>query len=87
MTGGRDYNECRPHSTLNYQTPSEFAAGWRKRSFWRMKIPTLLTECCNSNRGAGQPTALICSNTIRFMISICSGFKSLHYHYLIKFCS
>ncbi len=30
MTGGRDYNECRPHSTLNYQTPSEFAAGWRK---------------------------------------------------------
>ncbi|HCD8184372.1 TPA: IS3 family transposase, partial [Enterobacter roggenkampii] len=20
----------RPHSTLNYQTPSEFAAGWRK---------------------------------------------------------
>ncbi|MEK0262724.1 IS3 family transposase, partial [Enterobacter hormaechei] len=22
--------ECRPHSTLNYQTPSEFAAGWRK---------------------------------------------------------
>ncbi|GJA00773.1 hypothetical protein ECV0102_11210 [Enterobacter cloacae] len=26
----QDYNECRPHSTLNYQTPSEFAAGWRK---------------------------------------------------------
>ena len=25
----QDYNECRPHSTLNYQTPSEFAAGWR----------------------------------------------------------
>ncbi|MFV8759222.1 integrase core domain-containing protein, partial [Yersinia enterocolitica] len=22
----QDYNECRPHSTLNYQTPSEFAA-------------------------------------------------------------
>jgi putative transposase len=21
----QDYNECRPHSTLNYQTPSEFA--------------------------------------------------------------
>lgn len=21
------YNECRPHSSLNYQTPSEFAAG------------------------------------------------------------
>ncbi|CQD59236.1 IS1222-like transposase [Yersinia intermedia] len=21
---------CRPHSTLNYQTPSEFAAAWRK---------------------------------------------------------
>jgi len=26
----QDYKECRPHSTLNYQTPSEFAAGWRK---------------------------------------------------------
>ncbi|ELF59998.1 IS1400 transposase [Escherichia coli] len=25
----QDYNECRPHSSLNYQTPSEFAAGWR----------------------------------------------------------
>ncbi|HBY1639424.1 TPA: IS3 family transposase, partial [Klebsiella pneumoniae] len=23
------YNECRPHSALNYQTPSEFAARWR----------------------------------------------------------
>lgn len=23
----QDYNECRPHSSLNYQTPSEFAAG------------------------------------------------------------
>ncbi len=26
----QDYNECRPHSTLNYQTPSEFAASRRK---------------------------------------------------------
>jgi putative transposase len=26
----QDYNKCRPHSTLNYQTPSEFAASWRK---------------------------------------------------------
>ncbi|MFS7249249.1 IS3 family transposase [Rahnella rivi] len=26
----QDYNECRPHSALNYQTPSEFAADWRK---------------------------------------------------------
>ena len=26
----QDCNECRPHSTLNYQTPSEFAADWRK---------------------------------------------------------
>ncbi len=26
----QDYNEYRPHSTLNYQTPSEFAAAWRK---------------------------------------------------------
>ncbi len=26
----QDYNECRPHSTLNYQMASEFAAGWRK---------------------------------------------------------
>jgi len=27
----QDYNECRPHSSLNYQTPSAFAAGWRNR--------------------------------------------------------
>ena len=27
----QDYNECRPNSSLNYQTPSEFAAGWRNR--------------------------------------------------------
>ena len=25
-----DYNECSPYSALNYQTPSEFAAAWRK---------------------------------------------------------
>ena len=25
----KDYNECRTHSVLNYQTPSEFAARWR----------------------------------------------------------
>lgn len=25
----RDYNECRPHSTLNYLTPAEFAARYR----------------------------------------------------------
>ncbi|BEL69890.1 transposase [Serratia marcescens] len=25
----QDYNECRPHSALNYQMPSEFAARWR----------------------------------------------------------
>lgn len=26
----QDYNEFRPHSALNYQTPSEFAARWRE---------------------------------------------------------
>jgi len=25
----QDYNESRPHSSLNYQTTAEFAAGWR----------------------------------------------------------
>lgn len=24
----QDYNECRPHSALNYQAPSEFAVRW-----------------------------------------------------------
>lgn len=27
----QNYNECRPHTTLNYQTPPEFSAGWRSR--------------------------------------------------------
>ncbi len=26
---GRDYNERRPHSALNYQTPAEYAAKWK----------------------------------------------------------
>jgi len=25
----QDYNECGPHSSLNYQTLSELAVGWR----------------------------------------------------------
>jgi len=25
----QDYNESRPNSSLNYQTPWEFSAGWR----------------------------------------------------------
>jgi putative transposase len=29
----KDYNEFRPHSTLNYLTLSEFAAIWRKGDF------------------------------------------------------
>jgi len=29
----QDYNECRPHSALNYQTPSEFAARWRNGKY------------------------------------------------------
>ncbi|HHA2229976.1 TPA: IS3 family transposase [Enterobacter ludwigii] len=29
----QDYNECRPHSSLNYQTPAEFAADWRNRKY------------------------------------------------------
>jgi putative transposase len=28
---GRSYNEHRPHSSLGYQTPSEFAAAWKRR--------------------------------------------------------
>jgi len=26
----RDYNECRPHSSLNYQTPAQFSAQYRR---------------------------------------------------------
>ena len=27
-----DYNTVRPHSSLNYETPSEFAAAWQARA-------------------------------------------------------
>lgn len=29
----QDYNECRPHSSLDYQTPAEFAVGWRNGKY------------------------------------------------------
>ncbi len=29
-TWRKDYNECRPHSTLNYLTLPELSANWRK---------------------------------------------------------
>ncbi len=40
-----DYNECRPHSSLNYLTPAEFAAGWRNGKYEENQ-PTLLTKGC-----------------------------------------
>ncbi|HBI6868961.1 TPA: IS3 family transposase [Enterobacter cancerogenus] len=41
----QDYNECRPHSSLDYQTPAEFATDWRNRKYEENQ-PTLLTEGC-----------------------------------------
>lgn len=29
----QDYNKFCPHSSLNYQTPAEFAAGWRNGNY------------------------------------------------------
>ncbi|MBH2548055.1 IS3 family transposase [Serratia marcescens] len=29
----QDYNKCRPHSSLDYQTPAEFATDWRNRKY------------------------------------------------------
>lgn len=28
-----DYNKCRPHKSLDYQTPSEFTADWRNGKY------------------------------------------------------
>ena len=41
----QDYNKCRPHSTLNYQTPSEFAVRWRNGKLGSKK-KILLTDGC-----------------------------------------
>jgi len=38
----QDYNECRSHPSLDYQAPSEFAAGLRGKM--KKNQPTLLTE-------------------------------------------
>ncbi|STQ12074.1 Uncharacterised protein [Enterobacter cloacae] len=40
MTGGRIITNAARHSTLNYQTPSEFCSGLGERVILRMKIPT-----------------------------------------------
>jgi putative transposase len=29
----QNYNECRPHSSLNYLTAAEFAASWRNEKY------------------------------------------------------
>lgn len=29
----QDYNKCRPHSSLDYQTPAGFATDWRNRKY------------------------------------------------------
>ncbi len=41
----QDYNEWWPHSVLNYQTPSEFAARWRNGNV-KLNKPTLVTDGC-----------------------------------------
>lgn len=41
----QDYYECRPHSSLNYQIPAEFAADWRNGRY-EEKQPTFLAEGC-----------------------------------------
>lgn len=41
----KEYNECRPHSSLDYLTPAEFAADWRNGNM-KKNQPTLLTEGC-----------------------------------------
>ena len=38
-----EYNELRPHSSLNYQTPAEFAAHWRNSN-----RPTASLRCANA---------------------------------------
>lgn len=41
----QDYNECRPHSFLNYKTSSKFAARWRSGKV-DSKKQSLLTQGC-----------------------------------------
>lgn len=38
----QNYNECRPHSSLDYQTPAEFATDWRNRKY--QEKPTDITN-------------------------------------------
>ncbi|EFC1314667.1 transposase [Escherichia coli] len=41
----QDYNECRPHSALNYQTPSELEHYGEMENV-KVTKPTLLTDNC-----------------------------------------
>ena len=53
-----DYNECRPHSSLNYLTPAEFAAGWRNGKY--EEKPTDITkEGANKQVISSQADSLI----------------------------
>ena len=38
----QDYNKCRPHSSLDYQTLAEYATDWRNRKY--EQTPTVITN-------------------------------------------
>ena len=46
-----EYNELRPHSSLSYQTPAEFAAQWREQAGTR-EPETDTDFCVNSNQNS-----------------------------------
>jgi len=53
-----DYNEYRPHSSLDQQTPSEFVADWQQTRTDR-KAEFLTFEMVNSRRGVNAPNPLL----------------------------
>jgi Transposase and inactivated derivatives len=93
----QDYNACGPHSALNYQTPSEFAARWRNGkcegkqtdiTYWRLYLilgagqtDRTPNMICHCKSYPHHPL-LLHWGVVQFLASFCTGmYLAIWYKY------